>query len=128
MVEQIPPILNSIVTKFLELLPQIVQLGLTLITSLAQGIAESLPTLVPTIIDVLLQIIDTLTNPDNLMMLVDAAIEIILALAFGLIDALPKLIDKLPDIIINIVEAENRIKAGMLIWTIHGKNQLFQSL
>jgi len=114
LVEQIPPILNSIVTKFLELLPQIVQLGLTLITSLAQGIAESLPSLIPTIIDVLLQIIDTLTNPDNLMMLVDAAIEIILALATGLIDALPKLIDKLPDIIINIVEALIRLAPKLI--------------
>ena len=63
--------------SFITMLPQIVQLGLDLIVSLANGIAASLPTLIPTIIDVILQIVDTLTDPGTLSNLIDGAIAII---------------------------------------------------
>ena len=66
---------------------------------------ENLPELIPTIVDVVLEIVDILTEPDTLANLIDAAIAIIIALAEGLIDALPKLIEKAPEIIENLVTA-----------------------
>lgn len=91
--------------SFITMLPQIVQLGLDLIVSLANGIAESLPELVPTIVDVVLQIVETLTSPDTISNLVDAAIAIIIALSDGMINSLPKLLEKAPTIISNLVTA-----------------------
>lgn len=105
LIEQGPLIIQQILDAALTMLPEIISLGLTLIISLANGIAESLPDLIPTIVDVILQIVDTLTDPTNLSNLLDAAIAIILALANGLIDSLPDLLAKAPEIIGNLVTA-----------------------
>ena len=79
--------------SLIEMLPQIVALGLDLIVSLANGIATSLPTLIPTIIDVVLKIVETLTNQETLTQLLGAAFTIITELAWGLIDNIDKLLD-----------------------------------
>lgn len=89
----------------LDMLPLIIDLGLQMIIALAQGLGDALPELVPKIIEVLLEIVNTLTDPNNLMALVNAAIAIIMALADGLIEALPILIDALPLIIENLINA-----------------------
>lgn len=86
-------------------LPAIIEAGLQILVSLATGIAENLPALIPTIVDVVLQIVDTLTQPDTLSALIDASIAIIFALANGLIEALPQLLERAPVIIGNLVDA-----------------------
>ena len=95
--------ITFLATSLISMLPQIVQLGLDLIVSLANGIAESLPTLIPTIMNVVLQIVDTLTDPKNLSNLLQAALSIITQLAWGLVNALPDLIDAVMVLIENIV-------------------------
>lgn len=89
--------------SFIEMLPQIVQLGLDLIVSLANGIAENLPTLIPTIVSVVLQIVQTLTNPETLTNILDAAIVLIESLAYGLMDAIPQLVQAALLIVENLV-------------------------
>lgn len=88
-----------------ENLPDIIEAGLQVLLALGQGIAENLPELIPTIVDVVLQIVDTLTQPDTLSALIDASIAIIFALANGLIEALPQLLERAPVIIGNLVDA-----------------------
>lgn len=85
-------------------LPQIVEAGLSFIVTLATGIADAIPALVPTVVDVVLKIVDTLTEPSTLSVLIDAALAIILALADGLLDALPRLIEAVPKIVQTIVD------------------------
>lgn len=103
LIDQGPVIVNTLLEKILEMLPEIIALGLTLLTSLAQGIADNLPTLIPTVVDVVLEIVETLTDPQTLGNLLDAALAIIIALAEGIIDSLPRLIEQLPQIIENLV-------------------------
>ena len=103
LVDEGPKIVNQLIEKILEMLPEVIALGLTLLTSLAQGIADNLPTLIPTVVDVVLEIVETLTDPQTLGNLLDAALAIIIALAEGIIDSLPRLIEKLPQIIENLV-------------------------
>lgn len=86
-------------------LPTLVQMGANLLISLAQGIAEMLPELIPVVISVVLEIVNILTNPDTLGLLIEASIAIILALANGLIEALPQLIEAIPVIIENLLIA-----------------------
>ena len=105
LIDQGTVIVNTLLEKILEMLPEIVTLGLTLLTSLAQGIADNLDELIPTVVDVVLQIVDTLTDPQTLGNLVDAAIAIMIALANGLINSLPKLAEKAPEIIQHLVDA-----------------------
>ena len=89
--------------SLITMLPEIVALGLDLIVSLANGIAESVPKLIPAIVGVVSQIVDTLTNPETLINIIDAAIDIVLALVQGLIGAIPELISAVPKIIASIV-------------------------
>lgn len=97
-------IITELLTGAIGMLPQIVKLGLDLIVSLANGIAENLPELIPTIMDVIFQIVDTLTNPQNLQNLLQAALSIVTQLAWGLVDSIPALIDSVFVLIDNIVD------------------------
>lgn len=98
-------VLMELVNGVVGMLPQITGTALEIITTLASGIAGSLPELVPTVVDVVLQIVETLTDPDNLSNLIDAALEIIVSLAEGMVNALPRLAERVPEIIANIVTA-----------------------
>ena len=111
-VGNLPRLLNAgadaimTITKgLLENLPEIVRTGLEVIVSLANGIAQNLPELIPIIVDVILEIVEVLTDPNNLGALVDAAIAIIMGLAEGIINALPRLLEKAPEIIGGLVTA-----------------------
>lgn len=104
-VQQIPMLFNLIVETVISLLPVIIDLGLQLILALADGLIQNLPTLIPAVVDVILTIVDKLTDPDTLVQLVDAALQLIIALAEGLIRALPKLIAKAPEIVKNFLTA-----------------------
>ena len=97
-------IVTQLATGILNMLPQIVKLGLDLIVSLANGITASLPTLLPTIVDVILQIVDTLTNHEQLTTILNAALTLITELAYGLMDAIPQLVDACLTIIENLVD------------------------
>jgi hypothetical protein len=85
------------------MLPTILQLGLDILVSLADGIAENIDTLIPTIVDVVLKIVDILTQSDVLQNLLDAAFVIIEELAWGIGDALPELVDAILLIVDKIV-------------------------
>lgn len=104
-VQQIPMLFNLIVETVISLLPVIIDLGLQLILALADGLIQNLPTLIPAVVDVILTIVDKLTDPDTLVQLVDAALQLIIALVEGLIRALPKLIAKAPEIVKNLLTA-----------------------
>ena len=98
-----PTVIGILVPALIELLPEIVQTGVDVIVSLVQGISESLPELIPAATDAILKIADTLTSPDNLGNMIDAALEIVLALVDGLIDAIPQIVDAAPKLITNLV-------------------------
>lgn len=112
LVAEVPAVLEGTVFKAMaylvdtatKMLPQVVALGLNTVVSLAEGIAQNLPELVPSIVDVVLQIVETLTNPDSVQALVMASLAIIIALAEGLIDAMPQLLEKVPVIVGNLVD------------------------
>lgn len=93
-------------TRFvIEALPDLIRAGIQIISTIAQGIAEALPELIPAIVDVILEIVDVLTQPDNIIMLLDAAIAIVIGLADGIMKSLPKLLERMPEIIVNVVGA-----------------------
>lgn len=111
-------IINTIISTAIENLPQIIQMGVTMLMSLVQGISQSLPQLIPTIINTVLMITNTLL--DNIDLVIDAGIQLLLGLTDGLINALPELIDRIPEIIDKMVVAitENLpkiIDAGMTL-------------
>lgn len=86
-------------------IPALVEGGTQMVLQLALGIADAIPELMPALTSVIFEIVNTLTSPDTLTALLDAALAIILALADGLLQAIPGLIKAIPVIIQNLVEA-----------------------
>lgn len=97
--------LISLVEGIVSQLGTIAKSAITIVTTLANSIASALPELIPVAIQAILQLVDTLTDPNNIGNMVDAAIAIVIGLANGLISALPQLIAKAPEIIANLVTA-----------------------
>lgn len=107
-------VVTTLATGLVEMLPTILEMGLNIITQLALGIAQALPELVPTIVNVILQIVTTLTDPETLNNLLNAAVTLITALATGLINALPVLLQQAPVIIGNLITALNTMLPKIL--------------
>lgn len=98
--------INLIVTfteTIIQQLPNIIAAALNILTTFIKTIADSLPTMIPTIINAVLLIADTLI--DNVDKIIDAGIALILGLADGLIKALPQLVAKIPVIIEKLLDA-----------------------
>lgn len=101
--ESVSQIIQTIVKVIIDNLPSILQMGITILVELANGIAKSLPTLIPQIVDVVITMVDTLL--DNIDLIIDAGIQLLIGLTDGLIEALPKLIERIPEIIDKVVQA-----------------------
>lgn len=102
-IEAFMSIFMQLSTTLLEMLPQILQIGIELIVQLANGIAMQAPTLVPLMINTIINLVMTIL--DNIDLIVDAGINLILGLAQGLMNALPTLIEKIPEIISKLLMA-----------------------
>ena len=92
---------TNMIDRISEAVPQLLQMGSTLITTLAQGISQALPALLPVLQTLIPQIIDTLMGAMN--QLIPVAMQIIMALIQGIIAALPALISGAAQLISGIV-------------------------
>lgn len=108
----LPNLLDSAISLFLETidvlinsLPMLTDVAFNAIITLADGLAASMPQMVPSVIDVILKMVETLTNPDSLSMLIGAALRLIVELSVGLVKAIPQIVASIPTIIVNIVKA-----------------------
>lgn len=114
LVDMVFDLFRYLVETFVTMLPQIIELGLSFVVSLANGIAENLPKLLPTITIVVLKIAEILTNKETLSQLFDAAITIIMTLADYLIDNVDKIFDAAVGIIVALadflIDPENIMK------------------
>lgn len=98
-------IIKSLAVGLVNNLSQIGSACVEIIATLAQELANALPELIPVIVQVILEIVDVLTDPDNLVMLINAAVQIITAIAEGIADAMPMIVEKIPELIAAIVRA-----------------------
>lgn len=74
-----------------------------IITALADWLGEYSSVLIGTAADIIVQLVTSLTDPENLGKIIGSALTMIEYLAEGLIDAVPKLIEAVPVLIDNIV-------------------------
>lgn len=93
----------SLVNAVIEQLPLLMDAAISIVVYLANAISEQLPTLIPTMINAILTMVETLTSPENLSNLINAALQLILALTQGLMNALPNLVEKAPEIILSLI-------------------------
>ena len=90
--------------SFLSMLPQLVEVGLEMLVSLIKGVTDNMPMLIETAVDVVLQLVETLTDPKQISELLDAAFELLTEFAYGLMDAIPELVDAALTIIESLVK------------------------
>nr|DAP09836.1 MAG TPA: tail tape measure [Caudoviricetes sp.] len=95
----------ALVTGLLSALPDLTGTSVELVGALLLGIAEQLPGIMTAAMSALLGIVDKITSPESITLLIQAAMQLMLALARGLIAAIPQLIDAVPGIITNLVES-----------------------
>mgnify|MGYP003291833281 CR=1 FL=1 len=104
LVEQLTPaIMEEIPVLINETLPQILEAGVTVLTSLLEGISSNLDQ----IVDTVFMVIDTIINLiiEKLPEIVVTGTMLIAKLALGVVEAIPDLIAKVPEIISAIVDA-----------------------
>ena len=96
-------IFNTLITEFLALMPQVLEIGLMFLTAFATSITENLPTLIPAIQDMIYNVVMIITNPETLLVLLNAAVSIITALGTALIEVLPLIVPAIVTAINQIV-------------------------
>lgn len=96
-------IIETIVNGILEHAPALFELAVNILIMLAEGIAGNVEQLTTSLVEIILKIVEVLTNPDSLTALFGAALDIIIGLATGIIKAIPQLLKSIPKIIEGIV-------------------------
>lgn len=96
--EGISDVLNLIVEK----LPEFIDMGVQMVTSLISGIVSN----APTIASAAVQIVETLVEgiAELLPLLIEGAAQLIAGLATGLAESLPKLVPTIVDVVLKIVQ------------------------
>lgn len=97
--------IGALVTGLLSALPDLTGTAIELVGALLLGIADQLPGIMTAAMSALLGIVDKITSPESITLLIQAAMQLMLVLARGLIAAIPQLIDAVPGIITNLVES-----------------------
>ena len=101
--ELAPVLAEELPAMFEAVLPTLLETGLSVIQTLAEGIIEAIPTLMPTILEVVLGLVDMLVQLAP--QIIEAGMQVLLTLALGIAEALPDLIPTIVDVVITIVEA-----------------------
>lgn len=96
-------IIETLLNALLEMLPQILNMGVTLLLELIKGIAKSLPELIPAIVDAVVLMADTLI--DNIDLIIDAAIQLVIGIVEGLLrpDSLAKIITAGIELVVSLI-------------------------
>ena len=95
-------LVTFIVEKLSEMLPTFLEFALQMITTLATGIAQSLPTLVPTLVQLVTFIVEKLS--EMLPTFLEFALQMITTLATGIAQSLPTLVPTLVQLVTDIVQ------------------------
>ena len=105
---------------------EIIDLGVFILTTIINGIAEALPELIPAIAEAIGVIVDELTKPETLDVIIEAAITLFESLCDGLERALPTIVEKLPEAIDRI--CKKLIETQMIEKIINAGIKLFEAL
>lgn len=98
----LPVIMGEIPTIVNEVIPELLESGANMVTTILQGISDNMPEIVQGAISIMDTLIQTIL--DNLPLLIETALNMITQLAMGIAQALPELIPTIVDVVLTIVE------------------------
>lgn len=100
MIEELMPVIIDTVPQIVtEWLPKILESGISIVSSIYDGIKENHGAIIDGAMETVWTLIDTITDPETLADVLATGIDIVLEIAVGLIEGLPDLIKKIPDIV-----------------------------
>ena len=100
--EKIGEVFAVLLTKFAEALPQIVEMGVTILQSLLSGIQNNLPQIMTSAVQVITTLVQGILQ--MLPQIVQMGIQIVIELIKGIAQQMPTLIPQMVDCVILIVE------------------------
>ena len=98
----LPVIMGEIPTIVNEVIPELLESGTNMVTTILQGISDNMPEIVQGAISIMSTLIQTIL--DNLPLLIETALSMITQLAMGIAQALPELIPTIVDVVLTMVE------------------------
>lgn len=81
----------------------LLQIGVDALLQIVTGITSCLPQIIDTAMVIIVSLVSTLTSPDNLNQMLNAAMTLIESIVMGLIDNLPKLVEAAILLVQNLV-------------------------
>lgn len=100
--EEFTNVINQVILKINEYLPQVLNLGIQIIQSIITGISTSLPQIVNCIIQVITQVIQTILS--MLPQILQLGVDMIIQLINGIAQQAPELVPQILDCLILMVE------------------------
>lgn len=97
-------ILMQLATGMMEQLPLLLDVGLKIINQLGTGIGSNISGLLTSASGIIVDLVQMITDPNNMAMLLEAGLSIIEGLANGVIESIPIFIDALSTIINNLAD------------------------
>lgn len=97
-------LLTGLIKGIMQALPSLIQKIPEIILKLVTTLLEQLPLIIETMTQLWMDVIDFLTDPDNLLMLVETAINFVITLSNALLDNLPTIIDAVINMYTSIID------------------------
>ena len=94
-------LLTSVIQGITANLPQLLTTATMLLTTLVDGIANSLPTLIPAAMQMVVTLVQGIV--DNLPMIIESGLNLLAKFVEGIINAIPQLVAALPRIITSFI-------------------------
>lgn len=94
--------IQSLVTTAAEYLPQFLDTGLQILSSIISGIIQSLPALASAAIEIVSQLISDIT--ENLPQIIDMGLQLLQQLTDGIISGIPAMLERIPEIITQFLD------------------------
>lgn len=95
----------TIQTTIETLLPELLPLGLSILETIGSGIISNLPLILGFASDIIMSLVSSITDPENLGLILNSAIELLLTLCSGLLNAVELLIGPAMSAIETLVNA-----------------------
>ena len=95
---------NALPGLISSMLPVVITAGLDVIMAFLTTIRDNFGLLLETGLAAIIQLVDALTAPESIELLLDTAMVIISEIAWGLVDALPKLMESAMELILRLVD------------------------
>ena len=97
------PMVKNVLMVLPELATALAEQAPTILMALSQSLIDALPVLIPAVVDAVFTIAEKLTEPDTMMMLVDAVLQIIGAIVVGIVNSLPLILEGIGSVIGNAI-------------------------